>query len=183
HLRGAVQLHAVLERVHLRADLHLAVGQQDRGGRRHVGPHPRRHLFLGLADGRRSARLGPDRRDLRPLPRLLRLRAHRGRGQGIAAPPVGGRGMVAGVAPKRWSAARRREVGLAYLLLAPALLLLGGVLAFPLAWEIRASLTSLSPLQDGGAVFVGLENYRRPLPGSPFWLPAPLTPLHPPLTR
>ena len=35
HLRRALQLHALLERVHLRADLHLAVGEQDRGGGRH----------------------------------------------------------------------------------------------------------------------------------------------------
>ena len=86
--------------------------------------------------------------------------------------------MAAGVARRRWSPARRREVGLAYLLLAPAVLLLGGVLAYPLAWEIWASFTSLSPLQDGGPVFVGLENYRRQLAGSEFWLAAAVTVAH-----
>lgn len=49
----------------------------------------------------------------------------------------------------RAGARRRREIGLAYLLLTPALLLLGGVLAYPLGWEIWTSFTSLSPLQDG----------------------------------
>jgi ABC-type sugar transport system permease subunit len=72
-------------------------------------------------------------------------------------------------------ARRRREVGLAYLLLAPTLLLLAGVLAYPLAWEVWASFTSLSPLQDGSAAFVGLENYRRHLTDPQFWLAATVT--------
>jgi ABC-type sugar transport system permease subunit len=76
------------------------------------------------------------------------------------------------------SGARRREIGLAYLLLAPALLLLGGVLAYPLGWEIWASFTSLSPLQDGSPAFVGLENYRHHLADSQFWLAATVTVVH-----
>jgi len=56
---------------------------------------------------------------------------------------------------------RRREIRTAYLLLSPAVLLLLTVLAYPLGWEIWTSFTSLSPLQDGGTAFVGLENYRR----------------------
>jgi len=86
--------------------------------------------------------------------------------------------MVAAVARSRWSPTRRREVALAYLLLAPALLLLAGVLAYPLAWEIWASFTSLSPLQDGAPAFVGLENYRRLLAGSQFWIAAAVTVVH-----
>ena len=35
---------------------------------------------------------------------------------------------------RRRDARRRREIGLAYLLLAPTLLLIGAVLAYPLAW-------------------------------------------------
>lgn len=73
------------------------------------------------------------------------------------------------------ASARTREIGLAYVLLAPALLLLGGVLAYPLGWEIWSSLTSLSPLQSGRPEFVGLENYRRHLSDSQFWLAATVT--------
>ena len=52
---------------------------------------------------------------------------------------------------------RRREIGLAYLLLAPTLLLLAAVLGYPLGWEVWTSFTNLSPLQDRVA-FVGLQN-------------------------
>ena len=80
--------------------------------------------------------------------------------------------------PARAGARRRREIGLAYLLLAPALLLLGAVLAYPLGWEIWTSFTSLSPLQDGSTTFVGLENYRRHLHDPQFWLAATVTVVH-----
>src|SRR5262245_57229322 len=59
------------------------------------------------------------------------------------------------------TAARRRDIALAYALLAPALLLILGVLAYPVAWEVWTSFTDLSPLNDGSARFVGFENYRR----------------------
>jgi len=78
----------------------------------------------------------------------------------------------------RATARRRREIGLAYLLLAPALLLLGGALAYPLGWEVWASFTSLSPLQDGGTAFVGLRNYRGHLEDPQFWLAATVTVVH-----
>src|SRR5205809_3076503 len=64
---------------------------------------------------------------------------------------------------------RRRDIRTAYLLLSPAVLLLLTVLAYPLGWEIWTSFTSLSPLQDGGTAFVGLENYRRQFSDSQFW--------------
>ena len=48
----------------------------------------------------------------------------------------------------------------AYLLLAPATLLLAGVLAYPVGWEAWISLTDFSPLNDRGPAFVGLANYR-----------------------
>jgi ABC-type sugar transport system permease subunit len=70
---------------------------------------------------------------------------------------------------------RRRDIWLSYLLLAPALLLLAGALAYPLAWEVWASVTSLSPLQDGGAAFVGLENYRLQLQDPQFRYAAVVT--------
>ena len=49
---------------------------------------------------------------------------------------------------------RQRDIRIAYLLLAPAVLLLLVVLAYPLGWEVWTSFTSLSPLQDGATVFV-----------------------------
>ena len=64
---------------------------------------------------------------------------------------------------------RQRDIRTAYLLLSPAVLLLLTVLAYPLGWEIWTSFTSLSPLQDGGTAFVGLENYRRQFSDSQFW--------------
>ncbi|HEY7435718.1 MAG TPA: sugar ABC transporter permease, partial [Methylomirabilota bacterium] len=78
----------------------------------------------------------------------------------------------------RAAARRRREIGLAYLLLAPALLLLGGVLAYPLGWEVWTSFTSLSPQRDGGTAFVGLENYHRHLQDPQFWVAATVTVAH-----
>ena len=47
HLR----LHAVVERVHLRAGVPLVAGAEDRAGRRRVGADPRRRVLLGPADG------------------------------------------------------------------------------------------------------------------------------------
>jgi multiple sugar transport system permease protein len=82
----------------------------------------------------------------------------------------------------RATARRRREIGLAYLLLAPALLLLGGALAYPLGWEVWASFTSLSPLQDGSTAFVGLRNYRAQLEDPQFWLAATVTVVHTAIT-
>lgn len=55
---------------------------------------------------------------------------------------------------------RRREIAVAYALLAPAVLLLLVVLAYPVAWEAWTSLTDLSPLKGESTRFVGLENYR-----------------------
>jgi multiple sugar transport system permease protein len=73
------------------------------------------------------------------------------------------------------TAQRRRDILNAYLLLAPALLLLLTVLAYPLSWEIWTSFTSLSPLQEGATAFVGLENYRRQLADAQFWRAATVT--------
>ena len=73
------------------------------------------------------------------------------------------------------TAQRRRDIRNAYLLLAPALLLLLTVLAYPLSWEIWTSVTSLSPLQEGATAFVGLTNYRRQLADALFWKAAAVT--------
>jgi multiple sugar transport system permease protein len=70
---------------------------------------------------------------------------------------------------------RARDIRLAYALLAPALLLLAMVLVYPIAWEIWTSLTDLSPLKDGPAAFVGLENYRRLAADPAFWQAALIT--------
>src|SRR5438445_13582177 len=65
--------------------------------------------------------------------------------------------------------ARRRDIQVAYLLLAPTLLLLLTALAYPVGWEVWTSLTDLSPLKDGPTAFVGLENYRHFLADPEFW--------------
>src|SRR5262245_32150102 len=70
---------------------------------------------------------------------------------------------------------RRREVWWAYGLMAPALLLMVGVMAYPGGWEAWVSLTDLSPLNDGPAKFVGLENYRRLAGDVQFWWSATVT--------
>ena len=70
---------------------------------------------------------------------------------------------------------RQRDIRNAYLLLAPALLLLLTVLGYPLSWEIWTSFTSLSPLQEGATAFVGLENYRRQTEDPLFWKAAAVT--------
>ncbi len=69
----------------------------------------------------------------------------------------------------RFRTARRRDIQLAYLLLSPTLLLLVGVLAYPVGWEVWTSLTDLSPLKGGPPEFVGLENYLRLLADAEFW--------------
>ena len=50
-------LHAVLERVHLRADLPVLDAEQDGAGCHRQRVRRRRHLSLGLADGGRAGRL------------------------------------------------------------------------------------------------------------------------------
>ena len=70
---------------------------------------------------------------------------------------------------------RQREIGIAYALLSPAVILLLTVLAYPLGWEVWTSLTSLSPLQDGGTAFVGWQNYQRLLGSHEFWRAALVT--------
>ena len=64
---------------------------------------------------------------------------------------------------------RRRQIAAAYVLLAPALLLVLGVLAYPLGWEVWISLTNFSSRAEGAPVFVGLANYRRLLDDPDFW--------------
>jgi multiple sugar transport system permease protein len=63
----------------------------------------------------------------------------------------------------------------AYLLLAPATLLLVGVLAYPVGWEAWISLTDFSPLNDNGPRFVGLDNYRQFASTPEFWFAAVVT--------
>lgn len=65
--------------------------------------------------------------------------------------------------------ARRREVAAAYLLLAPATVLVLAGLAYPLGWEVWVSLTSLSSRVEGPPAFVGLANYGAMLRAVEFW--------------
>ena len=73
---------AVLERVHLRADLHQQHREEDRAGGDPVGLHRRRPVPLGLADGRRAGRLAAAGDPVRVLRRALRVGDDR-RGQGV----------------------------------------------------------------------------------------------------
>ena len=69
----------------------------------------------------------------------------------------------------RPSARRCREIACAYALLAPVVLLVVGVLAYPVAWEVAISLTNFSSRVDGGPAWVGLANYGRMLGQEEFW--------------
>jgi len=64
---------------------------------------------------------------------------------------------------------RRREIAAAYALMAPSLLLVLGVLAYPVAWELWVSLTDFSSHSTGAAAFVGLANYARLAKDVDFW--------------
>ncbi len=75
-------VHAVVERVHLRARLHPEQRQQDRAGRDPDRTRDRRRLSMGRADGGLAARLAAGRRVLFAVRGLLRVLAHR-RGEGI----------------------------------------------------------------------------------------------------
>ena len=79
---GIFSLHAVVERVHLRARLHPEQRQQDRPGRDPDRARLRRRLSMGRADGGLAARLAAGRGVLFAVRRLLRLVADR-RGEGI----------------------------------------------------------------------------------------------------
>jgi multiple sugar transport system permease protein len=71
--------------------------------------------------------------------------------------------------PTPGMARRRRQIACAYLLMTPALLLVAGVLAYPVAWEVWIGLTSFSSHTEGGPKFVGLLNYRMMLADVFFW--------------
>ena len=53
--------------------------------------------------------------------------------------------------------------------MAPALVLVLGVLSYPLAWEVWVSLTDFSAQRGTGPDFVGLVNYRTMLADADFW--------------
>jgi multiple sugar transport system permease protein len=64
---------------------------------------------------------------------------------------------------------RRREIVAAYALMAPSLVLVLGVLVYPVAWEVWVSLTDFSSHSTGPAAFVGLANYARLATDVDFW--------------
>jgi len=66
---------------------------------------------------------------------------------------------------------RRRVIVAAYLLLAPALLFVMGLLAYPIWWEVWASLTD-SSVQRSSTTYVGLSNYLVFLNDPEFWVAA-----------
>ena len=53
--------------------------------------------------------------------------------------------------------------------MAPSLLLVLGVLAYPVAWEVWVSLTDFSSHSTSAAAFVGLANYARLVTDGDFW--------------
>lgn len=63
---------------------------------------------------------------------------------------------------------RRREIVTAYLLLAPALVLVLGLQAYPLVWQVWFSLTDFS-VQHTRPVFMGFGNYLEFLRDLEFW--------------
>ncbi|HKV45301.1 MAG TPA: sugar ABC transporter permease [bacterium] len=65
-------------------------------------------------------------------------------------------------------AAGTREKRIGYLLLAPAVILVFGVLAYPLVWHFWLSLTDFAMLQTS-ARFVGLGNYAAIVRDPEFW--------------
>jgi multiple sugar transport system permease protein len=62
-----------------------------------------------------------------------------------------------------------RRIAVAYALMAPALVLVLAVLAYPLAWEAWVSLTDFSSRVEGRPTFVGLANYQGLLADAEFW--------------
>ena len=64
---------------------------------------------------------------------------------------------------------RRREIAAAYALMAPSLVLVLGVLVYPVAWEVWVSLTDLSSHSTSPAAFVGLANYAGLAKDVDFW--------------
>jgi ABC-type sugar transport system permease subunit len=89
----------------------------------------------------------------------------------VAAPSPGSGGALGtgAVSPRR-----RREILTAYLLLAPALFLVLGILAYPLAWEVWTSFTNRS-VETLPAQYVGLHNYFGLLRNTEFWQAADRT--------
>ena len=73
------------------------------------------------------------------------------------------------VIPRSGFTRRRREIAWAYVLMAPALLMVLAVLAYPVAWEVWIGLTNFSSHTEGGPEFVGLLNYRTMLADIFFW--------------
>lgn len=78
----------------------------------------------------------------------------------------GVRGASPGPARRTWWRAGWRLYGVPYLLIAPTLICLAGVLVYPLGAVTVASLFSVEPLKHPGWVFAGLDNYRRLLDDS-----------------
>lgn len=88
-------------------------------------------------------------------------RSTRPRGFNRGAPPSGG-----GTA---WRAILDREGPLTLLLLSPSMLVLLGVLVFPLFTSLGLSFTDLKLTKPGSGAFIGLGNYLAALGDATFW--------------
>src|SRR5439155_1268602 len=167
---------------------------RDPGAAREGAAHP--HEPPRALQGTAGHARGPARRPpigLRERPERVRLRRRGGRRRAArlrdpARPPrgeqhdrrrgrsdsVGGLTQVRpgsvphGPAQAPAGSVRRREILVAYALLTPAVLLVLGVLAYPVAWEVWISLTSFASRAESRS-FVGVANYRTMLADAFFW--------------
>ncbi|WP_248518130.1 carbohydrate ABC transporter permease [Salinarchaeum laminariae] len=64
---------------------------------------------------------------------------------------------------------RRREVLLGYLLVLPSLLLIGGVILYPLIYNVYLGFTEVPLNPDQSPVWIGLENYETLVNSDRFW--------------
>src|SRR5277367_5204743 len=111
-LGGNLRLHAVVERIHLRAHLHFLVGEQDRAGWRDHRTRRRRRLSLGLVDGGGAARFAAGGDSLLVLCRILCVQPDRG-GEGIASRRGAsmGRGLPARLRLGYFAVANEKQTG------------------------------------------------------------------------
>src|SRR5260370_30004856 len=95
HLRRDLRLHAVAERVSLRADIPDQEHGAHGAGRGHRRTHSRRRVLLGPANGGGAAGVDPRRPHFFLLPPALRPPAHPPLGPSLATRP----GLAAGPPP------------------------------------------------------------------------------------
>lgn len=76
---------------------------------------------------------------------------------------------MTGLEPYVESPSQRRETILGILLILPAVLLIGGVILYPIVYNVYLSFTSVPLNPDQAPTWVGLDNYLGLLSSSRFW--------------